>query len=79
MAIKQLKGVIATNKTKNTVTVEVESSKYNAKYKRYYKAHKKYSAHTEDASKYKVGDKVIIESCTPISKTKRFKVVENKG
>ena len=42
------------------------------------KTKKKYHAHDEKNS-YKIGDKVSIIEAKPISKTKRFKVVEGKA
>jgi small subunit ribosomal protein S17 len=36
--------------------------------------HKKYKAHDEKEA-YKIGDNVVIEECSPISKDKHFKVV----
>lgn len=76
MAKKQLKGVIASNKMQNTVIVSVESTKFNQKYRRYYKMHKRFACHVLDSAKYKVGDQVVIEECRPVSKTKKFQVLE---
>jgi len=59
-----------------TVVVKVERIKEHPKYKRRYKVHKTYKAHDEK-DKYKVGDKVIIEECRPISKEKRWRVVKS--
>lgn len=73
MAKKQLKGKIVSDKMKKTVVVEVERVKQSAKYKRRYKVHKKYKAHDE-REEYKIGDKVLIEECRPLSRDKRWKV-----
>ena len=58
-----------------TLVVQVERIKEHPKYKRKYKFHKKYKAHVE-GGEYKVGDKVVIEECKPISKEKKWKVIK---
>jgi small subunit ribosomal protein S17 len=61
-----------------TVTVKVERIKEHPKYKRRYKIHKKYKAHDQE-EKAKMGDTVLIEECNPLSKDKKWKVVEVKN
>jgi len=75
MARRQLKGIVVSNKMQKTAVVRVERTKEHPRYKRRYKAHKKYKAHDEKGE-YKIGDKVIIEECRPLSKGKRWKIVE---
>ncbi len=75
MSKKTLTGKIVSNKMQKTVVVEVERIKKHPKYKRRYKRHKKYKAHVKDGE-YKVGDKVIIQECRPISKDKRWRVIK---
>ncbi len=58
-----------------TVVVEVERIKEHPKYKRRFFVHKKYKCHDEKGE-YKVGDKVIIEECRPISKDKKWVVIK---
>lgn len=74
MAKKILIGKIVSDKMMKTVVVEVERIKKHPKYKRRYKVHKKFKAHSE--GEFKVGDKVIIEECRPMSKDKNWKVVK---
>ena len=74
MAKKQLQGIIVSDKMQKTVVVEVESVKEHPKYKRRFKVHKRFKAHNEN-SEMKLGDKVIIEECAPISKDKTWKVI----
>lgn len=74
MPKKRLKGTIVSNKMQKTVVVKVERVKKHPRYKRRYKVHKKYKAHY-DKGEYKVGDKVTIEECRPISKDKKWRVV----
>ena len=74
MAKKQLRGIIVSDKMQKTVVVEVESIKEHPKYKRRFKVHKRFKAHNENPE-MKLGDNVIIEECSPISKDKTWKVI----
>ena len=76
MPKKQLSGIIISNKMQKTAIVKVERIKEQPKYKRRYKVYKKYKAHTEGGPTYKIGDRVVIEECRPISKEKRWKVIK---
>lgn len=71
---KQIQGTIISNKMQKTVVVQVERIKEHPKYKKRYRVHKKYKAHY-DGGDFKVGDKVVIEECRPISKDKRWRVI----
>jgi len=75
MAKKSLKGKVVSNKMQKTVVVRVERIKIHPKYKRRYKVHKSYKAHDEKGE-YKIGDKVIIEACRPMSKEKSWRVTK---
>jgi len=75
MSKRQLKGTIVSNKMEKTLVVEVERIKEHPKYKKRYKVHKRYKAHNEKGE-FKIGDKVVIEECRPMSKDKRWKVIE---
>ena len=74
MPKKKLTGSVTSDKMQKTVVVRVESVTEHPKYKRRYKVHKKYKAHDEN-KEYKVGDTVVIEETTPISKDKKWKVI----
>jgi len=75
MPKRQLKGKVTSVKMKDTIVVETERVIAHPKYKRRYKKHKKYKAHVKDEG-YNIGDIVIIEECSPISKDKNFKVIK---
>ena len=75
MPKKQLTGIIVSDKMQKTVVVMVERTKEHPKYKRRFRLHKKYKAHLEDGE-FKVGDRVVIEECRPISKEKKWKVIK---
>ena len=69
-----LKGIIVSDKMDKTVVVLVSNFIKHPKYGKYYKVSKKYKAHDEE-NKFKVGDKVEIIETRPISKDKKFKVI----
>ncbi|GMX58398.1 MAG: 30S ribosomal protein S17 [Candidatus Microsyncoccus archaeolyticus] len=76
MPKKKLTGLIVSNKMDKTVVVKVERIKEHPIYKRRYKVHKKYKAHVEDSKDFEIGQKVMIEECKPISKDKKWIVIE---
>jgi len=75
MPKRQLTGKIISDKMEKTVVVEVEKMKKHPKYLKRYKRHKKYKAHLE-GGEYKIGDKVVIEECRPISKDKKWRIIK---
>jgi small subunit ribosomal protein S17 len=75
MSKKTLIGKIVSDRMKNTVVVEVERIKEHPKYKRRYGSRKKYKAHVEEGD-YRLGEKVVIEECRPLSKDKHWKVIK---
>ena len=58
-----------------TVVVRVDLLKKHPRYHKYYRISKKFKVHDEK-SEYLVGDTVIIGETRPISKEKRWRVVE---
>ena len=74
MPKRQLTGIVVSDKMSKTVVVDVQRIKEHKKYKRRFKINKKYKAHDEKGE-YRVGDKVVIQECSPISKDKRWKVI----
>jgi small subunit ribosomal protein S17 len=69
-----LQGVVVSDKNKQTVTVTVERRFKHPLLQKTIRSTKKYRAHDE-TEQFKVGDRVRIEECAPISKTKRWRVV----
>ena len=59
----------------NNKTITVETSKSHPLYKKNVKYSKKYAAHDE-LNQAKVGDTVKIRMTRPLSKTKRYELVE---
>ena len=75
---KLLEGVVISDKMNKTVTVEINTLILHKKYRKYVKRRVKYKAHDEK-NLCKVGNKVMIEETRPLSKTKRWRVVEIVG
>ncbi len=71
---KVMTGVVVSDKMKDTAVVEVSRFVKHPKYDKYISKSKKFKAHDVGNTK-KVGDKVTIEECAPISKDKYFKIV----
>lgn len=75
--VKALHGVVVSDKMTDTVVVRVDGYKKHPKYGKFVKTTKRYKAHDKGNTK-KVGDKVEIRECKPISKDKHFKIFEAK-
>ena len=73
---KVLQGVVTSTKAKDTAVVAVNRYFKHARYGKFINTQKKYQVH-DAGNTAKVGDKVTIEECRPVSKTKRFKLVSN--
>jgi small subunit ribosomal protein S17 len=70
---QHFQGVVVKTAMKDTATVAVSRYVKHPKYKKYQTRTKKYLVHDpENAAK--VGDKVTIIGCRPISKLKHFKI-----
>ena len=74
-AKQELIGKVVSSSNNKTITVLVETSKKHPLYKKQVKYSKKYAAHDEE-NKAKVGDTVKIRMTRPLSKTKRYELVE---
>ena len=72
---KQRVGEVVSNKMTKTIVVRVERRFPHPQYKKIVTAYKKFYAHDEKAEA-KVGDTVRIEETRPMSKLKRWKLVE---
>lgn len=72
--MKKIVGRVISTKQQKTVTVLVERLWQHPVYKKRIKRSKKYLVHDEIG--VKGGDKVVIEETRPISKRKRWKIIE---
>ncbi len=68
-------GVVVSDQNDKTVTVLVERQFAHPLYTKQVKKTKKYRAHDEN-NEYKTGDVVRITETRPLSKTKRWRVLE---
>jgi len=72
---KEYVGRVVSASNDKTITVVVETYKTHRLYKKRVKHSKKFTAHDEQ-NQAKVGDIVRIMETRPLSKTKRFRLVE---
>lgn len=72
---KILRGVVVKCAMKDTATVSVDRFVQHPKYKKYIRLSKKYLVH-DPGNTAVVGDKVVIREGRPISKRKRFTLIE---
>jgi small subunit ribosomal protein S17 len=72
---RTLQGIVVSDKQKKTVVVRVERRFTHPLLKKTVRQSKKYYAHDEN-NEYSVGDVVRIEEHRPISKLKRWTVVQ---
>ena len=72
---RRFSGIVVSHGTDKTAHVIVERMAVHPKYGKRYTVRKKFPAHDAE-NRAKVGDRVIIEECRPLSKTKRWAIVE---
>ncbi len=72
---KQLIGIVSSNKMEKTITVSVERRFQHPMYGKYVKKSKKFTAHDEN-NQCNIGDKVRIMESRPLSRNKRWRLVE---
>ncbi len=68
-------GTVVSDKMDKTVVVAVESYYKHPLYKKILRKVKKFKVHDPDG-KYKIGDVIKISETRPLSKTKRWRLVE---
>ena len=71
---KVLNGVVVSNTNDKTITVTVSTSKKHPLYNKDFVVTKKYRVHDEN-NEAQVGDSVEIMETSPLSATKRFRLV----
>ncbi|HEY9787338.1 MAG TPA: 30S ribosomal protein S17 [Candidatus Obscuribacterales bacterium] len=75
MPRKELVGRVISNKMEKTVVVAVESRVPHPKYEKHIVRTNKFKAHDAE-NKCAIGDRVRIKECRPLSRDKRWLVVE---
>ena len=72
-------GVVVSVNPHKTAVVEWERWRYAVKYERYEKKKTRVSVHNPEAINAEKGDRVVIQECRPLSKTKKFIITEKLG
>lgn len=72
---KTLDGTVVSTKMQKTVVVNVERSRRHPLYEKIVRTNKKYLAHDEDET-CREGDVVRIRESRPLSRRKRWRVIE---
>ena len=76
---KVREGIVVSNKMQKTVTVRVERTIRHPHFHKVIARAKKYSAHAENSKDIPEGKRVKIVETRPLSKLKRWRVVEVLG
>lgn len=72
---REFVGIVTSDKMEKTIVVSVENKTLHPLYKKYIVRTKKLKAHDE-TNDAKIGDRVRVVECRPISKDKCWKLVE---
>jgi len=75
MPVKQQIGIVISNKMEKTIVVKIENRYRHPIYSKTLIKTKKYLAHDE-LGQCNIGDQVLVQECRPLSKRKRWKLVE---
>jgi small subunit ribosomal protein S17 len=75
---RTLQGTVVSDKMDKTITVLIERKVKHPVYGKFIKRSTKVHAHDE-ANECKTGDTVIVEQCRPISKSKKWRLVQVVG
>lgn len=67
-------GIVVSDKMKQTIVVRIDRMVTHPKYRKRYVRSEKFHVHDE-AESYHTGDRVTFQECRPLSKTKRWRVV----
>lgn len=72
---RRFTGVVVSDKMDKTIVVRVDSVAFHPKYRKQYRVSRKYKVHDEKEAA-KTGQTVIFEECRPLSKDKRWRLIE---
>ena len=75
MPVKQKIGIVISNKMQKTIVVKIENRYPHPIYSKTLVKTKKYAVHDENEI-CSIGDQVVVQECRPLSKKKRWKLVE---
>jgi small subunit ribosomal protein S17 len=68
-------GRVVSDRMSQTIVVSVEERRLHPQYRKHIRQHTKFHAHDE-REEANTGDLVKIEECRPLSRTKRWRLVE---
>lgn len=68
-------GEVVSDKGDKTIVVKVTRLIWHPKYRRQYRVSKRFAVHDENNA-HRIGDAVRFVECRPMSKTKRWRVIE---
>ena len=75
MPVKQKIGIVVSKKKKKTIVVKIENRYPHPIYSKTLVKTKRYLAHDE-LEECNIGDQVLVEECRPLSKRKRWKLIQ---
>jgi small subunit ribosomal protein S17 len=75
---RRLSGTVVSNSMEKSAVVMVERTVKHPRYHKYVKRRNKFMAHDAENA-CSVGDKVVIEESRPLSRRKRWVVIENQS
>ena len=75
MPVKQQIGIVVSNKMQKTIVVKVENRYSHPIYSKTIVKTQKYFAH-DPFEESNIGDQVLVEECRPLSKKKRWKLIQ---
>lgn len=73
--LRKFRGVVVSAVMKKTLVVRVDRVKMNMKYHKRYTVSRRYHVHDEKGA-HRMGETVVFVECRPLSKTKRWRVVD---
>jgi len=76
---REFVGTVISAKMQKTATVEWPRTVFVSKYERSMTQRTRVKAHNPDSIEAKVGDKVLVRECRPLSKTKNFIIMQKLG
>ncbi|NOZ82199.1 MAG: 30S ribosomal protein S17 [Euryarchaeota archaeon] len=74
-----IEGTVVSDRMNNSVVVQKDYLRYIKKYERYEKRRSRILAHNPPCISARVGERVKIMECRPISKAKSFVVIEKEA
>ena len=75
MPVKELIGIVVSDKMQKTVVVKIENRYSHPIYSKTMIKTKKYLVH-DDFEQCKIGDQILVQECRPLSKNKCWKLVK---